>query len=56
VKIVTLIVVVVIALFFLLPILHGQAQLPENMSPGEIGKFIGGFARYWFEAIKTAFS
>jgi hypothetical protein len=56
VKIVTLIVVVVIALFFLLPILYGQAPLPEDMSPRAIGSFIGGFARYWFEAVKTAFS
>ncbi len=51
-----IIVVVVIALFFLLPILSGNAPLPEDMSAGQIGSFIGGFARYWIDALTSAFS
>jgi len=56
VRIITIIVIVVVALFFLLPILSGKAPFPEDISASEIGSFIGGFARYWMEAIKTAFS
>jgi len=55
-KIIAIIIVVVIALFLLLPILSGKAPLPSNISPSEIGNFIGGFARYWIEALRAAFS
>ena len=55
-KIVTIIVLVVIALFVLLPIIFGQAPIPENLSPSEIGHFIGGFAGYWIDALKSVFS
>ncbi|MCK4476392.1 MAG: hypothetical protein KAU16_06665 [Methanophagales archaeon] len=55
-KIVTIIVLVVIALFFLLPILSGNAYIPEDMSATEIGHFIGGFAGYWRDALKSVFS
>jgi len=55
-KIVPIIVVVVVALFILLPILSGNAPLPEDMSATEIGDFIGGFAGYWIDALKTVFS
>jgi hypothetical protein len=54
-KIVALIIVVIIALFFLLPILSGNAPLPEDMSAIEIGSFLGGFARYWIDALRSAF-
>lgn len=55
-KIVPIIVVVIVALFILLPILSGNAPLPEDMSATEIGDFIGGFAGYWIDALKTVFS
>jgi len=55
-KIVPIIVVVVVALFILLPILSGSAPLPEDMSAIEIGDFIGGFAGYWIDALKSVFS
>ena len=55
-RIVPIIVVVVVALFILLPILSGNAPLPEDMSATEIGDFIGGFAGYWIDALKTVFS
>ncbi|MGB7533634.1 MAG: hypothetical protein WA977_11765 [Halobacteriota archaeon] len=55
-KIVTIIVLVVIALFFLLPILSGNTSIPEDMSASEIGHFIGGFAGYWIDALKSVFS
>jgi len=55
-KIVAIIVAVVIALFFLLPILSGNAPLPEDMSASQIGSFIGGFVRYWIDALMSAFS
>jgi hypothetical protein len=56
VKIITIIVLVVVVLFFLLPILSGNAPIPEDMSARQIGSFIGGFARYWIDALRSAFS
>ena len=55
-RIVTIIILVVVVLFFLLPILSGNASLPEDMSASEIGGFVGGFARYWINVFKSAFS
>ena len=58
-KIVAIIVVVVIALFFLLPILNApedESIIPEDISASQIGKFIGGLFRYWIDALKAAFS
>ncbi len=55
-KIVTIIVLVVIVLFFLLPILSGNASIPGDISAREIGEFIGGFVGYWIEALKTMLS
>jgi len=52
--IVLVIVLVMITLFFLLPILSGN--IPEDMSATEIGHFIGGFSGYWREALKSVFS
>ncbi len=54
-KIVTIIVLVAIALFFLLPILSGNASIPEDISASQVGSFIGGFARYWIDALTSAF-
>ena len=48
------IVLVVITLFFLLPILSGN--IPEDMSATEIGNFIGGFSGYWREVLKSVLS
>jgi len=55
VKIIAIIVLVIIALFFLLPILSGNAPIPEDMTAGQIGSFIGGFVRYWIDALRSAF-
>ena len=54
-RIVTIIVLVVIALFILLHILSGQAPIPENLSPSEIGDFIGGYVHYWMAALRRIF-
>ena len=51
----TALVLIIIALFFLLPILSGNAPLPEDMSASQIGSFLGGFVRYWIDALMTAF-
>lgn len=55
-KIIGIVILVMIALFFLLPILSGNAPVPEDMSASQIGGFIGGFFRYWIDAISTAIS
>jgi len=54
-KIIGIIVLVVVALFILLPILSGNAPLPGDMSAHAIGEFIGGFVGYWFDALRSAF-
>jgi hypothetical protein len=56
VKIVAIIILVVVVLFFLLPIISGNAPLPADMSAREIGSFIGGFAQYWIDVLRSAFS
>ncbi|MBK5191462.1 MAG: hypothetical protein JJE19_08220, partial [Methanosarcinales archaeon] len=33
-----------------------ESIIPEDMSAGEIGKFIGGLFWYWIDALKAAFS
>ncbi|KAF5430234.1 hypothetical protein C5S36_13610 [Candidatus Methanophagaceae archaeon] len=55
-KIVTIIVLIVVALVLLLPILAGRAPIPENVTAQEIGEFGGGFMGYWIDALKTTFS
>ncbi len=55
-KIVGIIILVAVALFLLLPILSGNAPLPEDMSASEIGSFIGGFARYWIGVVRNVFA
>jgi len=54
-KIVTIIVLVVIALFILLPILSGNASIPEDLSAIEIGDFIRGYVHYWLTALRRVF-
>lgn len=49
-----IIIVVVVALFFLLPILSGKAPLPEDVSANQIGSFIGGFFKYWIDVLRSA--
>ncbi len=55
-RILTIIVLVVLALLLLLPILSGNAPLPEGISAVEIGHFLGGFGRYWIDATKVVVS
>ena len=54
-KIVVIIVLVVIAVFLLLPILFNPAIIPKDPSPSEIGGFLGGYVRYWIAALKELF-
>ncbi|HJH25331.1 MAG TPA: hypothetical protein C5S37_00840 [Methanophagales archaeon] len=54
-KIVTIIVLVVIALFVLLPILSGNASIPEDLSAIEIGDFIKDYVHYWLTALRRVF-
>ena len=54
-KIVTIIVLVVIALFVLLPILSGNASIPEDLSAIEIGDFISDYVHYWLTALRRVF-
>jgi len=55
-RILTIIVLMVLVLLILLPVLSGNAPLPEDISAVEIGHFLGGFGRYWVDATKVVFS
>ncbi len=52
----TMIILVVIALFLLLPILSGRAPIPEGIGAREVGLFIGGLLGYWLDTFRTIFS
>ena len=52
----TIIVLVVIALFLLLPILSGRAPIPGDLKARKIGLFLGGLFGYWLDVLKTVFS
>nr|QNO55979.1 hypothetical protein KICHMFME_00003 [Methanosarcinales archaeon ANME-1 ERB7]QNT35765.1 hypothetical protein MCFLDGBP_00013 [uncultured Methanosarcinales archaeon] len=55
-RILTIIVLIVLALLILLPILSGNASIPEDISAVEIGDFVGGCGHYWVDATKVVFS
>ena len=52
----TIIVLVVVALFLLLPIISGRAPIPGDLKAREIGLFLGGLFGYWLDAFRTMFS
>jgi len=52
----TIIVLVAIALFLLLPIISGRAPIPADLKAREIGLFLGGLFGYWLDALRTVFS
>ena len=54
-KVVAIIVLVVIAVFLFLPILFNPAIIPKDLSPSEIGGFLGGYLHYWVAAFKELF-
>lgn len=54
-KIVTILIIVIIALFLLLPILSGSMSKPTGISVDEVGVFIGGITGYWMEVAKVAY-
>lgn len=56
IKLTTLIGLILIILFFALPILTGFAFLPEDAKPHSIGEFLGGIFNYWIEVIKAILS
>lgn len=54
-KIITILIVAVIAIFLLLPILSGSMSAPTGISVAEVGVSIGGIAGYWIEVAKVAY-
>ncbi|MHC1636410.1 MAG: hypothetical protein ACXQTS_07355 [Candidatus Methanospirareceae archaeon] len=54
-KISTVVIMVLIALFLLLPILAGYASIPRGLSPGDIGDFVHGIINYWIIMLRHAF-
>jgi hypothetical protein len=49
----TVIAIVLILLFFGLPILTGYAPFPTDPSPDHVGDFFGGIWDYWSEVFKV---
>lgn len=54
-KLIPTIGIITIGLFFLLPILNGNAPIPTDISETAIGNFIGGIANYWISVLKAMF-
>ncbi len=52
----SMILLVLIVLFFLLPILAGRAPVPGDIRAHEIGLFIGGIIGYWLDVLRTVFA
>jgi len=54
-KLSTAIGIIIIAAFFLLPILTNFAIIPEDAKPQNIGEFLGGIFQYWIIVISKIF-
>ena len=48
----TIIGLVVVVLFFILPIANGNTVIPSSISEIEVGEFIGGILNYWITVVK----
>jgi len=54
-KLISVIGLIIVVLFFLLPILNGNALIPTDISEVSVGNFIGGIANYWITVAKVMF-
>ena len=54
-RILTIVTLIVIVLFLLLPILAGNASIPQDVSASEIGDCISGYVHYWVVALRRIF-
>lgn len=54
-KLSTIMGLIIILSFFLLPILTNFAVIPEDMKPQNIGEFLGGIFQYWIIVISKIF-
>lgn len=50
-KLTTIIGLIILLAFFLLPILTNFAVIPEDMRPESVGEFLGGIFQYWIIVI-----
>lgn len=48
----TIIGLVLVAVFFVLPILNGNSIIPISISEIEVGEFIGGIIGYWIGVVE----
>ncbi|BDC36127.1 MAG: hypothetical protein EF806_02800 [Candidatus Methanoliparum thermophilum] len=46
-RILPIIIITGLIIFFCLPIVGGYADLPTDLSPDSVGNFLGGVTRYW---------
>ena len=49
----TIIGLVVVVLFFILPIANGNTVIPSSIGEIEVGEFIGGILNYWITVVRT---
>lgn len=54
-KLLTIVGLIVIVLFFLLPILNNNATIPTRISEIAVGEFLGGVVGYWITIAKVMF-
>ena len=49
----TIIGLVVVVLFVILPIANGNTVIPSSIGEIEVGEFIGGILNYWITVVRT---
>jgi len=54
-KITTAVLIILLILFFMLPVLSEYASVPSGIAPQDIGEFLGGVLRYWFIVLGKVF-
>lgn len=46
-RVLPIILIIGLMIFFCLPMLGGYVSLPEDLSPGCLGNYLGGVVKYW---------
>ena len=54
-RIATVVLVILLVLFFVLPVLSEYASVPSGVAPQDIGEFLGGVLRYWYIVLSRVF-
>lgn len=54
-RLLTILGLVILIVFFALPIFNTSSIVPTGISEVEVGRFLGGVAGYWIRVVKIMF-